>query len=95
MSEPKAGDVIRWTRDDNWRGIEVVEYTLEIYRFTLGFFEDEQHREAGCFTPLSDRYLWIDGPDSKEGYVCNFGSYRSNQVPAFDIIKSELMEVGE
>lgn len=94
-AQPKAGDVIRWTRDTHWRGIEVVEYTLEVYRFTLGFFESEQHRQAGIFTPLSDRDLWIDGPDSKDDYICNFGPYRTNQVPAFDIIKSELMEVGE
>ncbi|MBW9430456.1 hypothetical protein FHC77_06810 [Atlantibacter hermannii] len=95
MSEPKSGDVIRWTRDTNWRGIETVEYTLELYRFTLGFFESEQHREAGIFTPLSDRDLWVDGPESEDEYISNFGSYRTNQVPAFDIIKSELMEVGE
>lgn len=88
MSEPKAGDVIRWARRGNWRGIEVVEYTLEIYRFTLGFFESEQHREAGVFTPLSDSELWIDGPDSKGEYICNFGPYRSNQVQAFEIIES-------
>ncbi|WP_414456808.1 hypothetical protein [Enterobacter kobei] len=87
MSEPKPGDVIRWTRDTNWRGVEVTEHMLEIYRHTLGFFEDDSHREAGIFTPLSDPDLWVDGPDSKEEYIYNFGSYRSNQVPAFDIIK--------
>lgn len=87
MSEPKPGDLIRWTRDTGWRGTEVVEFELEIYRFTLGFFEDEQHREAGVFTPLCDLDLWIDGPESGDGYVSNFGPYRTNQVPAFDIIK--------
>lgn len=88
MNEPKPGDVIRWTREDSWRGTEVMEYTLEVYRFTLGFFMDENRRKAGIFTPLSDCDLWIDGPDSKDEYICNFGPYRSNQVPAFDIIKS-------
>ena len=92
MSNPKAGDIIRWVRDDNWRGIEVVECELEVYRFTLGFFVDEQHRSAGCFTALSDSDLWIDGPDSKGDYICNFGSIRTNQVPAFDIINNEQIE---
>lgn len=87
MNEPKPGDLIRWTRDTGWRGTEVVEFELEIYRFNLGFFEDEQHREAGVFTPLCDPDLWIDGPESEDGYVSNFGPYRTNQVPAFDIIK--------
>ncbi|MBQ0243235.1 hypothetical protein [Citrobacter freundii] len=87
MNEPKAGDVIRWTRDDNWRGIEVVEYTLEVYRFTLGFFESEDHRVAGRFTPICDSDLWIDGPDTEERYMPHMGLYHSNQVPAFDIIK--------
>lgn len=86
MNNPKEGDVIRIVRDDCWRGIEVVEHTLEVYRFTLGFSESEQHREAGVFTPLSDRDLWIDGPDSEDGYVCNFGSYRTNQVQCFEVI---------
>lgn len=85
--EPKAGDTIRWTREDSWRGIEVLEYTLEVYRFTLGFFENNQCREAGQFTPLCDRDLWVEGPDSKPEYVCNHGAYVSNLVPAFDIIR--------
>jgi hypothetical protein len=52
MNEPKPGDVIRWTRYNNWRGVEVTKHRLEIYRHTLGFFQDEDYREAGIFTPL-------------------------------------------
>lgn len=88
MNDPKVGDVIRIVRDSHWYGTVVFERKLEIYRYTLGFFEDEQHREAGVFTPLCDSDLWIDGPDSKDGYVCNFGSYRSNQVQCFEVIES-------
>lgn len=86
--QPKAGDRLRWARPMWWgSGYEVEEFTLEIYRYTLGFFKSEQHREAGEFTPLSDSDLWTDGPDSKDGYVCNHGSYRTNQIQAFEIIR--------
>ncbi|MDU7405630.1 MAG: hypothetical protein E7L15_17460 [Citrobacter portucalensis] len=87
MIKPKAGDVIRVVSDNYWRGTEVDEYTLEEFRFTLGFFKSDDHRTAGLFTALSDGDLWIDGPDSKDEYICNFGSYRSNQVPAFEVIR--------
>lgn len=88
-NEPKPGDRIRWIRPMWWgTGYEVEEYTLEIYRYTLGFFKDSAHREAGHFTPLCDEDLWTDGPDSKDGYACNHGSYRTNKVQAFEIIRS-------
>ena len=82
LNNPKEGDVIRWVRDSYWRGMEVEEYTLETYRYTLGFFESENHREAGRFTPLCDPDLWIDGPESREEYISNFG-----KIPAFEIIR--------
>lgn len=87
MFNPKAGDVIRVVSDNGWRGTEVYEYKLEEFRFTLGFFKSDDHRTAGIFTALSDSELWVDGPDTKNEYICNFGSYRSNQVPAFEVIR--------
>lgn len=88
--EPKAGDTIRIVRDDNWMGTEVLTYTLEVYRHTLGYFANEQDREAYRFTPLSDPDLYGDGPESEDAYICNYGPYRTNQIPLFEIIsKSE------
>lgn len=84
--EPKSGDIIRIVRGDNWGGKEVLTYTLEVYRHTLGYFESEQDREACRLTPLSNPDLYGDGPGSKEAYISNYGPYRTNQIPLFEII---------
>lgn len=88
MREPKAGDTIRIARDTNWRGFEVLTFKLEIFRHTLGFFDGNNAREASIFTPLSDPDLYGDGPDSHDEYISNYGPYRTNQVPLFEIISS-------
>ena len=88
--KPKAGDTIRIVRDDNWYGIEVLTFQLEVFRHTLGYFASDNDREASVFTPLSDPDLYGDGPESDSNYISNYGPYRTNQVPLFEIIsKSE------
>jgi len=84
--KPQVGDTIR-VLQDYWMYKKSYEYTLEEFRLTLGFFKSEQHREAGVFTALSDEDLYDSGPDSKSEYISNFGSYTSNQVPTFEIIR--------
>jgi len=88
VDKPKAGDVIR-VFASTWMYEEVNEYTLEEFRHTLGFFRSEQHRTAGEFTPLSDDFLYDSGPESRSEYISNFGSYTSNLVAIFDIIRSK------
>lgn len=85
MIEPKDGDKIRvvW---ELYRGVEVEEYTLETFRYCLGFFKCDNDRSAGVFTALSDSALWVPGPDSQEVYLSNYGGYTSSLVPNFEII---------
>lgn len=77
----KAGDRIRITEYMMGHAIGTEDYTVEEFRFCLGIFESEAHREAGRFAPLCDMYE--GGPDSENKYISNFGEYVSNQVPAF------------
>jgi len=77
----KAGSRIRldvgnpgWYSD--WQ-----DFTVEEFRYCLGVFLSESHREAGEFTPLCE--LYCAGPESTENYISNFGPYVSNQVPAW------------
>ena len=86
--EPKEGDIIRVFIGCSWYET-LEEFKLEKFRFTLGFFKSEQAREAGNFTALSDSDIWTRGPDSKNGYVSNYGEYVSNLVPNFEIIRSD------
>lgn len=86
--EPKAGDTIRIVRDTHWRGVEVLTFTLEIYRHTLGYFASEDDRIASRFTALSDPDLYGDGPESKDAYISNYGPYRTHQIPMYEIISS-------
>jgi hypothetical protein len=73
----KAGDRIRVQHYyGDWE-----DYTIEEFRFCLGFFATEEYREAGEFTPLCEMYT--DGPDSEQKYISNHGDYRTNQVPAW------------
>jgi hypothetical protein len=78
----KAGDRIRLTRYimNAWpSGTE--DFVVEEFRYCLGIFESEAHRQAGDFTPLCD--LYERGPESENGYISNYGEYVSNKVPAF------------
>lgn len=88
LIKPKVGDTIRIVRDHSWYGTEVLIFTLEEFRFCLGFFHTEEHRKCGKFTALSDCKLYGDGPETEEDYICNFGPYRTNQVPLYEIISS-------
>jgi hypothetical protein len=57
------------------------DFTVEEFRYCLGIFESEQHRQAGRFTPLCD--LYERGPDSENSYISNFGEYYTNPVQAW------------
>ena len=77
----KAGDRIRV--DMGWEGMysDYQDFTVENFRYCLGIFASDQHREAGKFTPICDMYE--RGPESKTLYICNFGEYTSNLVQGF------------
>jgi hypothetical protein len=57
------------------------DHTVEEFRFCLGVFLSDAHRQAGDFTPLCE--LYEPGPESEERYISNYGSYHTNQVPAW------------
>ncbi len=77
----KAGDRIRL--DVGWGGMykDLQDFTVEEFRWCLGIFKSEQHREAGDFTPLCD--LYEPGPESERKYMPNHGEYITNLVPKF------------
>jgi hypothetical protein len=77
----KAGDRIRMTYYTMGHANGFVDFTIEEFRFCLGIFESDEHRQADRFTPLCE--LYGDGPDSEARYISNFGDYRTNQVPSF------------
>lgn len=58
---------------------ELQDYTVEEFRYCLGVFASEDHREAGKFMPLCE--LYEAGPESKQKYISNFGEYMTNEVP--------------
>jgi hypothetical protein len=76
-NEMKAGDKIRVMDSFN----NPRDFTIELFRYCLGFFFSEQHREASEFTPLCK--LYYAGPESKKEYISNFGEYTSNEVPSW------------
>lgn len=73
----KAGDRIRLR---SFFG-ELSDYTVEEFRFCLGIFISDEHREAGHFTPLCN--LYEQGPESEQKYISNYGEYFTNEVPAY------------
>ena len=77
----KEGDWIRL--DVGWFGmyVDLQDFEVEEFRHCLGIFATENHRKAGKFTPLCE--LYIAGPESKYGYISNFGEIITNQVPLF------------
>lgn len=74
----KAGDRIRVDVGYSGRYSDWRDFTVEEFRHCLGIFIDGDHREAGNFTPLCT--LYTDGPESEDGYISNYGPYRTNQV---------------
>ena len=77
----KAGDRIKV--DVGWAGMysDWESFTVEEFRFCLGIFASDDHRQAGKFTPLCE--IYCNGPESESKYIGNFGEYRTNQVPAW------------
>ena len=77
----KAGDKI--LIDVGWYGMyeELQDFTVEEFKYSLGIFKSDQHRQAGKFTPLCE--LYGTGPESETKYISNFGEYVTNQVPLF------------
>lgn len=73
----KAGDKIRVFTIYG----DTTDFTVEEFRFCLGVFASDQHRQAGKFTPLCE--LYEKGPDSKDDYISNFGEYYTNPVQAW------------
>jgi hypothetical protein len=74
----KVGDRIRVQRYVWGHSADCEDYTIEEFHYCLGFFETEDHRKAGKFTPLCS--LLEPGPESKEEYISNFGPYHTNLV---------------
>lgn len=77
----KAGDKIRIQKYIFGCPSHLEDYTIEEFRYCLGIFESEAHRKAGDFTPLCE--LYERGPESKEGYISNYGPYVTNMVQAW------------
>lgn len=77
----KVGDKIRVQKYIFNHPLEVVDYTVEEFRFCLGIFVTGSHREAGDFTPLCE--LYEPGPDSAQRYISNYGEYHTNMVQSW------------
>ena len=60
---------------------DTFDYTVEEFRYCLGIFASDEHREAGSFTPLCD--LYEAGAESEKKYISNFGEYTSDKVQAW------------
>ena len=60
---------------------ELQDFTVEEFRYCLGIFESDEHRQAGKFTPLCE--LYGRGPESETKYISNFGEYVTNPVQLF------------
>lgn len=73
----QAGDRIRI--QTQWGPLK--DFTVEEFRYCLGVFETDEHRNAGSFTPLCD--LYERGPDSENKYSSLAGDYITNMVPSF------------
>lgn len=74
----KAGDKIRVSHYIMGRVVGYEDYIVEEFRYCLGFFQSEDHRRAGNFTPLCE--LYERGPDSEDDYISNYGPYVTNLV---------------
>lgn len=83
--EMKVGDKIKITYYICGTPIEDKIFTVEYFRFALGIFESEYHREAGDFTPLCILYGVSDKSEQK--YIPNFGDYITNKIPIWEVVK--------
>ena len=63
------------------------DLVVEKFRYCLGVFPSEKHRETGKFVPLCE--LYENGPYSEKKYISNFGEYYTNQVQAWMDIPQE------
>jgi len=77
----KAGDRIRVQHWIMGHRSHTEDFTVEEFRYCLGFFESPQHRQANKFTPLCD--IFERGPDSENDYISNFGECYTNPVQAW------------
>ena len=77
----KAGDRIRIQFYMYGSASSQKDYTVEEFRHCLGVFLSAEDRTAGKFTPLCDMYE--PGPESKEKYIPNYGTYYTNQVQSW------------
>jgi hypothetical protein len=77
----EAGDKIRIQLYVMGYPAETEDITVEEFRYCLGFFKSPEHRRAERFTPLCE--MFEPGPDSKQGYISNFGNYHSDMVQAW------------
>lgn len=80
----KAGDKIRCKRYMMGCVVGSNDFTVEEFRYSLGIFESEQHREAGKFTPLCD--LYEPSAKSESSYIPNFGSYNTDMIESWENI---------
>ncbi len=77
----KAGDRIRVQHYIFGCASHTDDFTVEEFRYCLGIFKSEQHREAGAFTPLCE--LYEPGAESTGEHISNFGEYTTNKVQAW------------
>jgi len=77
----QAGDRIRVGYYINGHMAGYNDYTVELFRYCLGIFPSNDHREASKFTPLCD--LYERGAYSEKKYISNFGEYHTNLVQAW------------
>lgn len=88
--KPEVGDIVRVERE-NWIGsVSFTEHKLEELNFCLGFYGDEDGfgPKTPCnFTPLCS--LYGASPEAVRRYYSNYGSYFSEYINKFEIIKSK------
>lgn len=82
---PKAGDKVRVERYmfGYFDGFEIFE--LCDFHYCLGIWQSEDHKKAHRFTPLCE--LITPSPESKKGYISNFGEYNSEYIATYQIIQ--------
>ncbi len=77
----KVGDKIRVQKYIIGTPHGTKDFTIEEFRYCLGFFKTEQHRQANNFTTLCS--LYERGPESKSDYIPNYGECYTNPVQAW------------
>ena len=95
MSEltPRVGDTVRVERNMWGNHVYFTEHKIEEINYCLGFYGDSEGfgpRTPCNFTPLCD--LYSKSPEATQEYWSNHGSYWSEYVNTFEIIKLEKGE---